>query len=159
MRDGHTHIFRDTIVLIVTDEIEGSLVPVVVPLKSVNRHGADDDYVDGSSGPGGGSCRQRLKSKCVKTTPEVMVQISWNLDHISKFYMKDTNDSSVSYMSTTVYHSTYVGTFDELLPQEPEEIDLVETLQNDSVCDMYVCALGKFHCDLYLATPSDDRRG
>ncbi len=54
-----------------------------------------------------------------------------------------------------VYHSSHVGARGEFLPQEPEEIGLVEVLQNDSLCDMYVCALGKFHRDLYLTTPSD----
>ena len=57
--------------------------------------------------------------------------------------------------ATMVYHRSHVGTCGEFLPQEPEEIGLVDDLQNDTVRDMYVCALGKFHCDLYLATSSD----
>ena len=58
VRDGQTHVFRDGVVLaIAADEatvrVEGSLVPIVVPMKSVKRHGADGDYADGSSGLGG----------------------------------------------------------------------------------------------------------
>ena len=56
VRDGQTHIFRDAIVVaIATDEmtvhLEVSLVPIVVPMKSVKRHGADGDYADGRLGP------------------------------------------------------------------------------------------------------------
>ena len=54
-----------------------------------------------------------------------------------------------------VYDNSHVGADDEYLPQEPQEIGLVETLHDDAVCDMFVCALGKFHRDLYLATPSE----
>ena len=57
LRDGQTHVFRDGVVLaIAADEatvrVEGSLVPIVVSMKSVKRHGADGDYADGSSGLG-----------------------------------------------------------------------------------------------------------
>ena len=54
-----------------------------------------------------------------------------------------------------VYHSSHVGARGQLLPQETAEIGLVETLTDEDVCDMYVCALGEFHRDLYLDTPSD----
>ncbi len=60
VRDGQTHVFRDSIVVTLTDDemtvqVEDSLVSIVVPMKWVKRHGTDDDYADGSSGSGGGT--------------------------------------------------------------------------------------------------------
>ena len=163
VRDVQTDIFRVATIVVIashgmTVQCEDSLVPIVVPLKSVKRHGAESDYADGSSGLGGGCSRKStgLKSKRTKTGPDVTgPTISWSLDRIAKFYMKDANDASVASRTTMVYHSSHVGARGDLLPQEPEEIGLVEALQNDTVHDMYVGALGKFHSDLYLTTPSD----
>ena len=66
LRDRQTHTFRDDIiVVIVTDEMtvqfDGSLMPVVVSLKSVKHHGEDGDYADGSSGSDGGSSNALLR--------------------------------------------------------------------------------------------------
>ena len=69
--------------------------------------------------------------------------------------MKDANDSSVASKATMVYHNSHVGTHGQLLTQPPEEIGLVEALADEDVLDMYVCALGKFHRDLYLGKSSD----
>ena len=101
-----------------TVQVEGSLMPIVVPMKCVNRHGADGDYADGSSGPDGGARRQRPKPKRVKTTPSVMPQISWSLDRIAKFYMKDVNGQTLDSRATMVYHRSHVGTCGEFLPQK-----------------------------------------
>ena len=117
VRDGQTHVFRDaTVVALRSDEmtvqVEGSLVPIVVPMKWVNRHVTDGDYADGSSGSDGGASRQMPK-----TAPAVMPQISWSLDRIAKFYMKDTNGQTLASRATMVYHSNHVGACGELLPQ------------------------------------------
>ena len=41
------------------------------------------------------------------------------------------------------------------VPQPPEEIGLLEALEDKVVRDVYVCGILKFLCDLYHATPSD----
>ena len=119
VRDDQTHVFRDGVVLTTaTDEetvrVEGSLVTIMVPMKSVKRHGSDGDYVDGSSGLGG-SDRQGPKSKHKKTAPGDVVQVSWSLDRLTKYYMKTVNGHSVSSRATMVYDNSHVGSDDEYL--------------------------------------------
>jgi len=41
------------------------------------------------------------------------------------------------------------------VPQPPEEIGLLETLEDKVVCDVYVYGVLKFLLDLYHTTPSD----
>ena len=118
--DGQTHVFRDGVVLLiaadeVTVRVEGSLVPIVVPMKSVKCQGADRDYADGSSGLGGGA-RQGSKSKRKKTAPAAAVQVSWSLDHVTKCYVKAVNGQTVASRATMVYDNSHVGTEGELLP-------------------------------------------
>ena len=99
----------------VTVWVEGSLVPIVVPMKSVKRHGTDGDYADGSSGLGGDT-HQGPKSKRAKTAPTATEQVSWSLDHVTKCYVKAVNGQTVASRATMVYDNSHVGTEGELLP-------------------------------------------
>ena len=43
----------------------------------------------------------------------------------------------------------------ERVPEDPEEIVLLETLEDEVVCDLYVCSILKFLHELYLTTSCD----
>ena len=107
------------------------------------------------SGLGGGSIIRRLYRTRKRATP-MSQKIDWAIDKVTKIFVKPRTPATTSVDSRVTINYDISHLVEGVwVPQEPEEIGLLEVLEDEVVCDLHVCGVLKFLRDLYHATPSD----
>lgn len=126
-----------------------------MPLSSVHRPGPDGEFTNGLSGFGGGST-SKTSSRCRKCGNKAGQKYDWSLDNIEKIYVKEANDAIIPVASrTTLVFNSSLFMDGVWVPQDLEEIGLLETIEDEVVCALDVCDVLKFLRDLYPDTHSD----
>jgi hypothetical protein len=115
----------------------------------------DSEFANGLSGLGGGST-SKTSSRCRKRANKADQKYDWSLDNIEKIYVKAANDAIIPVVSrTTLVFNSSLFMDGVWVPQDLEEIGLLETLEDEVVCVLDVCDVLKFLRDLYPDTDSD----
>ena len=155
VRDGKTSDYWKTVVKSIEgDEMMvqwvGDSRPgayVYVPLGSVCGKGADGGYGDGSSVIGGtsSSMGERQQSNRTKKEPK---SYDWDLNEITRLYvLQETgtdDDSSVVSRTMITVNSRMQRAGGKWVRQPSEEINLLVVVEDDTVHDLYFCAVLKF---------------
>jgi len=108
----------------------------------------DSEFANGLSGLGGGST-SKTSSRCRKRANKADQKYDWSLDNIEKIYVKAANDAIIPVVSrTTLVFNSSLFMDGVWVPQDLEEIGLLETLEDEIVCVLDVCDVLKFLRDL-----------
>jgi hypothetical protein len=162
VRVGNTHVFRNTIILVIpaktmTIRYEGNTDTIDMLLASVKQSGPDGEFANELSGLGGCSSGSSSKvHKLTKTTTKADQLHDWVIDKVTRLIVKPNVGpiTPVASRMFMVYESNFfIG--EDWVPQEEEEIGLLESLNDELVCDVCPCAHLKFLRDLFHATPSE----